>query len=288
MNNKVLNFIDGGLAIYEALKSEKPLCVGKIGNAELMCAYNYFLAKHNNQHPIPWNPTIIQEIYVNAGVFPQTEEARCYFAEQLSDAVANTDIIPPWNNGLGDFEFRFIRSRNPNSILVDLGALEPFYHGLPWSRVLKDKKVLVISPFVNTITKQYSNKNKIWSNPEVLPSFELKTIFHPTSKAISGEKNKYGTWQEMVNDIKEQISNTDFDIALIGTGASSLPLASFVKQLNKKAVHLGGSLQILFGIKGKRWEQWKIFDYFYTDTWTRPSIEETPEGFQQIEGGTYW
>lgn len=288
MNTKVLNFLEGGVEIFEKIKSGQPLCIGKIGNAELMCAYNYFFAKHHNQDPIPWNSTIVKEIYVNAGVFPQTEEARIYFSECLSEAVANTDIISPWNNGLGEFELRFIKSRNPNSILVDLQSLEPFYHGLPWSGLLKDKKVLVISPFVETIKKQYLNKDFIWKNPEVLPNFELKTIFHPTSKAISGDKNKYNTWKDMVDNIKHQMLNTEFDIALIGTGASSLPLASYAKQINKQAVHLGGALQMLFGIKGKRWEQMRIFNHFYTPTWVRPSTEETPEGYMQVEGGTYW
>jgi len=288
VNTKVLNFLEGGVEIFEKIKSGQPLCIGKIGNAELMCAYNYFFARHHNQVPIPWNPTIVKEIYINAGVFPQTEEARIYFSESLSEAVANTDIISPWNNGLGEFELRFIKSRNPNSILVDLQSLEPFYHGLPWSCLLKGKKVLVISPFVETIKKQYLNKDSIWKNPEVLPNFELKTIFHPTSKAISGDKNKYNTWKDMVDNIKHQMLNTEFDIALIGTGASSLPLASYAKQINKQAIHLGGALQMLFGIKGKRWEQMRIFNHFYTSAWVRPSTEETPEGNMQVEGGTYW
>lgn len=288
MDFKVLNFLEGGVEIYEAFKSGKPLCIGKIGNAELMCAYNYFYAKHHNQNPIPWNPTVVKEIFINAGVFPQTEEARIYFCEQLSDAVEATDIISPWNNGLGDFELRFIRSRNPTCRLVDLQSLEPFYHGLPWSSLLKDKRVLVVSPFIETIKKQYANRHNIWKNPEVLPQFELKTILHPTSKAISGEKNKYSTWKEMIDDIKYQMFQAEYDIALIGTGASSLPLAAFAKNMNKQAVHLGGALQMLFGVKGKRWEQMRIFNHFYNEAWVRPSVEETPEGYMQIEGGTYW
>lgn len=288
MDFNVLNFLDGSVEILEKFKGNKPLCIGKIGNAELMCAYNYYYAQHHQQQPIPWNPTVVKEIYINAGVFPQTEESRIYFSEQLSDAVANADIMAPWNRGLGDFELRFIRSRNNSCTLVDLQALEPFYSGLPWSSELEGKNVLVISPFTETIKKQYEQREKIWSNPRVLPNFNLKTIYHPTSKAISGEKNKYVSWKEMVDDIKYQIFKTEFDIALIGTGASSLPLASFVKQINRQAIHLGGSLQLLFGIKGKRWEQMKIFDHFYNDSWTRPSIDETPEGYKLVEDGTYW
>jgi hypothetical protein len=288
MSFNVLGFLDGAVEILEKFKSKDPFCIGKIGNAELMCAYNYFHAKHHNQNPIIWNPTIEREIFINAGVFPQTEEARIYFAEQLSDAVANTDIISPWNRGLGDFELRFIKSRNPNSVLVDLQSLEPFYSGIPWSSTLEGKNVLVISPFVETIKKQYKQRENIWANSKVLPEFNLKTIYHPTSKAISGNKNKYSSWKEMIDDITQQMSSVEFDVALIGTGASSLPLTSFAKQIKKQAIHLGGSLQLMFGIKGKRWEQMKIFNHFYNDFWTRPSAEETPEGYKLVEDGTYW
>jgi hypothetical protein len=288
MELSVLNFLDGAVEILEKFKDGKPLCIGKIGNAELMCAYNYYYAKHHNQSPIPWNSTVVKEIYINAGVFPQTEESRIYFSEQLSDAVANADVMAPWNRGLGDFELRFIRSRNTNCTLVDLQSLEPFYSGIPWSSTLKDKNVLVISPFTETIKNQYKNRESIWSNPNVLPKFNLKTIYHPTSKAISGDKNKYSTWKEMIDDIRHQMFNTEFDVALIGTGASSLPLTSFAKQINRQAIHLGGSLQLMFGIKGKRWEQMKIFNHFYNDSWTRPSADETPEGYKLVEDGTYW
>ena len=54
--------------------------------------------------------------------------------------------------------------------------------------------------------------------------------------------------------MKAQIDKEDFDICLIGAGAYGFPLAAYVKRKGKKAVHLGGALQLLFGIKGSRWE----------------------------------
>ena len=289
MNYKVLGFLDGAVELYEWFKGDKPFCAGKIGNAELMCAYNYFYAQHLKQNPIQWSPVIEKEIFFNAGVFPQTEEARIYFSEELSKAVANTDVISPWNSGLGDFEKRFILSRNPNSVLVDLQSLEPFYCGLPWSSLLKGKNVLVITPFTETFKNQYANREKIWENPNVLPEFNLITLHHPTSKGIDSSMNPYSTWKDMVNDIKEKMSKIDFDVALIGTGASSLPLASYAKTLGKKAIHLGGALQLLFGVKGKRWEQMKIFNnHFFNKHWVRPSALETPKDCELVEGATYW
>ena len=50
--------------------------------------------------------------------------------------------------------------------------------------------------------------------------------------------------------MKNQIVKTDFDIAIIGAGAYGFSLAAFIKKIGKKAVHLGGPTQVLFGIKG--------------------------------------
>jgi len=283
----VLNFLDSAVELYRLFESNKPICCGKIGNAELMCLYNYHIALHRGQSPIQWSPIIEKEIYINAGVFPQTESARINFCQELEKAVKNSDLLAAWNGGLSDFERRFIKSRSPDCLLADLCSLEPYYSGIPWTKFLKDKKVLVISPFTDSIKLQFGRKNLVWEN-NFLPDFELITLHHPTSKAISQEENNYNSWLEMVGDFKEKMNNISFDIALIGTGASSLPLASHAKSLGKKAIHLGGPLQILFGVKGGRWEDNKVMNIFFNNYWIRPSKSEIPTGYKQIEGGCYW
>ena len=75
-----------------------------------------------------------------------------------------------------------------------------------------------------------------------------------------------------------------FDIAIIGCGAYGMPLAAYCKQIGKKAVHLGGATQLLFGIKGKRWDNYSL----YNDYWVRPLESETPRNAGKIESGCYW
>lgn len=284
----VLSFLDGAVELYQRFKDNKPFFAGKLGNAELMCLYNYLYAAHTNQMPINWSPIVEKEIYINAGVFPQTEDARIYFCRSIENAIKNIDVISPWNSGLGDFEKKFIRTNNENCIMIDLCSLEPYYSGIPWTWHLKDKNVLVISPFINSIVKQFARKDKIWSN-NLLPGFNLIPLYHPTSKAISNQtQNPYDTWKDMVTDLQDKIANINFDVALVGTGASSLPLCSHIKTLGKQAIHLGGPLQILFGIKGKRWDSNRTMQAFYNEYWIRPSAEETPEKNSNVEGGCYW
>ena len=84
------------------------------------------------------------------------------------------------------------------------------------------------------------------------------------------------------------MDSIDYDVVLTGTGASSLSFVSHARKQGKKGIHLGGPLQLLFGIKGGRWDSGSISRHFYNEHWTRPSREEIPQKYKNIEGGCYW
>jgi hypothetical protein len=54
------------------------------------------------------------------------------------------------------------------------------------------------------------------------------------------------------------------------------------------AIVLGGAIQVLFGIKGRRWKTHEVISKFWNDDWIYPKPEETPQGARDIEGGCYW
>ena len=82
--------------------------------------------------------------------------------------------------------------------------------------------------------------------------------------------------------------NIDFDIALIGCGAYGLPLAVQLKRAGKQAIHIGGALQLLFGIKGTRWENKPEASILFNEYWIRADLSERPRRLDQVEGGCYW
>jgi ketopantoate reductase len=90
--------------------------------------------------------------------------------------------------------------------------------------------------------------------------------------------------------MREEVARIDFDVAIVGAGAYGLPLAAAVKDLGRQAVHLGGATQLLFGIRGRRWEVESPDDIapLFNEHWVRPSAEETPQGSSSVEGGCYW
>jgi hypothetical protein len=80
----------------------------------------------------------------------------------------------------------------------------------------------------------------------------------------------------------------EFDVALIGCGAYGLPLGAYVKNKGKVAVHMGGGLQLLFGIWGSRWDSDPIFREMRNQYWILPSDEERPKGMEKVENACYW
>ena len=79
-----------------------------------------------------------------------------------------------------------------------------------------------------------------------------------------------------------------YDVAIIGCGAYGFPLAAKLKNAGKQVIHMGGATQILFGIKGRRWEENPRAQLKFNDAWVHPKKEETPKKCGVVENGCYW
>ena len=80
-----------------------------------------------------------------------------------------------------------------------------------------------------------------------------------------------------------------FDVVMLGCGAYGMPLTKYAwEKHHAMAVYIGGGLQILFGIKGKRWDDTSIGKRLYNEHWVRPLDSDKPSGAGKVEGGAYW
>jgi len=255
---------------------DKPMAIGKIGSSECRA-----LAAGRGWHEL--TQLDLHDIYVGAGVFPPDPTSLQSFFSIYGNHLTDVDVIAKW---LGPLEEKLINSYCPCATSVELRDLEPYYWDDPWSQALENKNVLVISPFADSINSQYTKRELLWQDPKVLPKFNLRTIKCPLSWYVG--KRDGSTWGAEFEDLKHEMEKESFDICLIGAGAWSLPLAVHAKRLGKIGIHLGGALQILFGIKGKRWDEHDVISEFYNDAWVRPSEKETPTTSFKVEGGCYW
>ena len=280
-------------SIYELLNSDQPCMIGRFGNTEIntIIKYENFIKMNLIERIYQWSLTkkypfssncILNNIYPESGFYPVNKETLSLFRTELINSMKEVDILGSWIKG----ENRFHKYM-PKSIFVDLKHLEPYYHPNPWTRALEGKNVLVIHPFTKTIEQQYNNNRKnIFTDKNVLPKFNLKLL--KSSFTTPGEINFYNNWFSTLNSIYEKAILVDFDIAILGCGSYGFPLASKFKQIGKKSVHLGGATQLLFGIKGKRWQEISFFKKAINDFWVYPSEEEIPISFKQMDKGCYW
>ena len=221
-----------------------------------------------------------------AGFFPSNADSLSKFAKLMLEDSRQLDMLGSWRTKEDYLNNIF----SPNLIMCDREKLNPFFAKRPWTQALKGKKVLIVHPFVKSIYQQYSIKDKLFPTP-ILPDFELKVM--PAVQSIGGNPN-FDSWFEALDFMKSEMDRIDYDIVLLGCGAYGFPLAAHAKRMGKKAIHIGGSLQLFFGIKGKRWESSGYkggpndYSIFFNDFWVRPSDDETPKSAKGVEGGCYW
>lgn len=281
--HEVLADEPGNKVILELINSGKPFMVGRFGGNEIRTIADVLYEKSGGKFGGLTKRTRFK-ITNQAGFFPDETSELYRFQELYVDCCKQVDVIGVWNMFLqGELTKRYL----PAATYTELRAIEPYYYSEPWSQGLEGKKVLVIHPFVETIKSQYEKREQLFTNNKVLPEFELYTI--KAVQTIAGQKDdRYNTWFDALEDMYKKALEIDFDIALIGCGAYGFPLAAKLKAAGKSAIHLGGALQILFGIKGNRWDNHEFISKLYNEAWVRPGDKEKVEGSSVVEGSCYW
>lgn len=269
--------------IMDELDKEKPSLICKIGYTELNCILsctNLVVKDFSLIKLILKNATNAKEkIAIKSGFFPNDDHNILKFSQLLLDEMQQIDILGTWLK-----HEKFIKEYVKKSIKIKASDMEPYFHANPWTKALKGKKILVIHPFESTIKHQYLNRDKLFENINILPEFELKTL-----RAIqSRENNKvnFNSWWDAFEYMKNKIAEIEFDVAILGCGSYSLPLGAHIKRTGKKAIHLGGATQILFGIIGSRWEARENFRNLFNDYWIRPLPEDIPSYITKND--SYW
>jgi len=274
--------IEGNNFISHYLKLGKPLCAGKIGVTELNLMYCAYTIENANR----FQPQLQHEVEDIAGLYPYTVATTLTFNDHIKHALKQVDLIPQWNKVNPMFEKFVFEEYCPEARITRLQDLEPYFFEKPWTNYLDGKKVLVFSPFAESIENNFINLDKIW-NGRIIPNFRLKTVKYPFALKIAPNP-KYKSSFDIYEEYLEILRNEDFDVGIFGTGFTSLLFAAECKRLGKTGIHLGGSTQILFGVKGQRWREIKEFQPFFNEHWTDPLESEKPENRQLVEGGCYW
>lgn len=266
--------------IKNELEKDKPSMIARFGSTEIKAILYPFL-------PWPFRFYFKNRIFSNmeilSGFFPSNEASIRAFSKLMISDMKLLDILGSWR-----IEEVLLKKYFPIAIRIELSELEPYFNKHPWTEVLENKKILVIHPFNATIEHQYKiNRELLFSDKRVLPKFKsLETI--KAVQTIAGNDSVFKDWFEALDFMKKDIDSKDFDIAIIGCGAYGFSLAAHVKRMGKKAIHMGGPTQMLFGIKGKRWVENEKFETIINDYFVNPTKQDIPNDFNKVEDGCYW
>lgn len=268
---------EAGAWIAAALRARRPVLVGRLGAVESR------LLGEARWRGGRFSRITFRQAHANAGLFPLEPTALVAAAERLGSALAAVDLLARWDS---PYQARLVDGLDPRPQMGALSALEPWWQSQPWSAALAGLRVLVVHPFVASIEAQWHRRQSLFSDPAVLPSFVLQTLRPP--QTLGGASEGHSSWSAALDGLIAQVAALQFDVALLGCGAYGLPLGAAIKAQGRAAVHLGGVLQLFFGIRGSRWDVIPRYAALSNAAWVRPLPEETPVAAALVDGGCYW
>lgn len=159
----------------------------------------------------------------------------------------------------------------------------PFFRG---------KKLLIVCSFAELLRQRatpdifeavWAKTGKPWFYPAQVDALEFPYGY------TAATHQRYPDSLHLLEDITAAISRRDFDIALVAAAGMGIPLVSSIKRLGKVGIHLGGHLQVLFGVMGQRWRQrqdWR--EQYVTPAWIDMPASYRPPETDIADRGAYW
>ena len=293
-----LNLDQSNKFIIDLLKKDTPFTILRLGyGPETYMLYDYLTSKSKETYINSINIDM-NELYKICGIYSKTNNILSFvkFWNTTWNSLKYSDSLASMNydERITHIEKTFAEFNSIPQITAKV--IEPFYvceaNIIPWTRHLIGKRVLIISPFVESFQKQLANKFQIFKD-------EKKKIFDDDQdfifyKTYQTQAHDYihNDWEETYQHMAHDIAKLDFDVALVSCGGYGIPLCNFIKtNMHKSAIYTGAGLQLLFGVFGYRWQvrdDWKKRIQENDIKFIHPDEKETIKNYKSIENGAYW
>lgn len=277
--------------IEQALQNKTGALIGRQGSIELEAVLSFMLKQ-------PASSSRDELLQNNAGIFPVSNE-RIFSAwrQEYLDSLKQADALAVgWYSQLASLEQQLLNHVAFHGVTIPLRALEPYYLSFDsgWQTTFNGRNITVVSSFTETMQRQ--NLNRVWpgADPTGLTTSKSVSFVRSFYSPTCATDGKCG-WPNGIDDsikalsfLEEQVLQTKCEIVLIGCGGIGMPLAARLKRHGMVCIVVGGAIQNLFGIRGKRWVKHDVISAFWNEDWVYPSKDEAPIGAQKIEGACYW
>jgi hypothetical protein len=204
----------------------------------------------------------------------------------MHEALSEVDVLGVWRN---KWEAALLRAHFASLgqvATVDVEGLGPTMIDIVdhWMNTLNGLRVLIVSPFVESIYRQMERIESVWPTRRWFRDCKVIAYRFPF---LIDESCKL-TWWEVYESVGRVVQDANYDVALFGCGGLGLPLAALAKRSERIGIHLGGLLQLAFGIYGERHLTQDWHRRCINDAWIRPSTDETPACARKVENSCYW
>lgn len=281
-----------------AVEDRRGYASAKIGQSEKQWLYHPILRSHERdaRRLRAYETALAYHFRVQAGLFPATPAFFRRFTDVYSVHLRELDCLGLFFDAPA-LECEIIKHYRTKASLIHYSNQEPD-RSTPGDEAncylpfLAGKKLLVVAPFAHflrqrataeTFTGVWQKTGKPWFHPADVDSVEFPYGYEEKTRQT------YGDALNLLDSIQAQIASKSFDVALIGAGGLGMPLAGFVKSLGKVGLSLGGHLQIIFGVYGRRWidrHDWQA--RYFNEWWTRVPAAYRPAAALTTDDGAYW
>jgi hypothetical protein len=251
--------------------SDKNIWISRLGGSD-----TYIYNKYKNNTNTEYDESYITDIqYIRRlnGYFNKNDDVDILqkSIKLYEESIDNSDFILLCTSQLIEGNYSVISNifdintyKCPIMIYHFIEEFYPFFNSFKiWG---KNKKILVISPFSESI-KYQTSKDRINNLLKLeFPDCEIITYQTPITYNTKFESTyfnqtteNYNNWIELAQKMVNEISKINFDIALISAGIYTMHLGNEIKKMNKKAIYIGGMLNVFFNIYGERYKTFNIY-----------------------------
>lgn len=246
------------------------------------------------------------QMRLHSGIHVLTEVDWKEYVDKTIVAMVDASLLAIWDGDCYlqcEALYKYMENHYPFIHTIPAHALEPYLYMYQddahdtiepkyrFAEVWRHKRVLIITSHGDSVAYQIQhNLEKVFAPFHIFHSTTQIMVYKCTQQnGINGDG--YG-WKGHFLKMCYDISQFEFDVALIGCGGFSNLLGHYIyKEMKRSAIYLGGPIQLYFGIMGRRWlahPHMKAFLNQNGDHWIRPLSSDQPIEKDAIDGACYW
>lgn len=285
-------------ALRTALRERRGFATGKLGNSALVRLNYPILASRTEK---PQILKVLEPIYIHhnlneSALFPCSVEFYLKYNEFYVEHLRNLDILGVFPdmvekyNPLREFyklsmpQVSYLDQEPDRSVKSDAAnCYLPFFRGRKLLLVTHCGELLKERANKETFEAVWAKTGKEWFYPA-----SVEALAFPACYGGSGD-GRFSDSLEKYEAMAAEMERRDFDIAMIACSGLAIPLASKAKSLGKIGIDLGGHLQVLFGVLGRRWRRDRYWQENYiNNAWIDMPDEFSPAHRNTGDQGAYW